>query len=384
MVRLGIERLVTDERHVLSGKRVGLVTHYAMVDRNFRCTVDILVNDHAWTVVKLFGPEHGLLNCGKEGEEIFTQIDEHTGLVAFSLYGHQYKPTAEMLEGVDVLVIDLPDIGSRYYTNISTMAYCLEACAGVGIPCVVLDRPNPIGGAVREGNLQEPGYLSFVGFFPLPNRHGLTMGELAVLYNSTLTPSCDLTVIRMEGWQRRYMLPDTGFPFIPVSMNTTNLDMALLYPGTCLFEGTNISEGRGTAHPFEFIGAPFIDGHQVAARFNALKLPGVVARPVYFVPTYQKYNGELCQGVQLHVVDRESLQPVRTGVLLMQLIAEMYPESFAFRERRKDGRLAFDLLAGTDRLRRWIATGEANRYLEEAASEVEAFNEQVRDVSLYS
>ncbi|SFU45083.1 exo-beta-N-acetylmuramidase NamZ family protein [Alicyclobacillus macrosporangiidus] len=384
MVRLGIERLVTEERHILSGKRVGLVTHYAMVDRNFRCTVDILVNDPAWTVVKLFGPEHGLLNCGREGEEIFTQIDEHTGLVAYSLYGPQYKPTADMLEGIDVLVIDLPDIGSRYYTNISTMVYCLEACAEVGIPCVVLDRPNPIGGMVREGNLQEPGYLSFVGCFPLPNRHGLTMGELAVLYHSTLTPSCPLTVVRMEGWRRRDLLPDTGLPFIPVSMNTTRLDMALLYPGTCLFEGTNLSEGRGTAHPFEFIGAPFIDGHRVAARFNALRLPGVVARPVYFVPTYQKYNGELCQGVQLHVVDRQSLQPVRTGILLLQLIAEMYPESFAFQARHKDGRLAFDLLAGTDRLRRWILTGEADRYLEEAASEVEVFHQQVRDVLLYS
>ncbi|CAM3779889.1 exo-beta-N-acetylmuramidase NamZ domain-containing protein [Alicyclobacillus pomorum] len=383
MVLLGIEALLERQRRLLVGKRIGLVTNYNVMDRYFRSTVHLLTQERGWEVKKLFGPEHGVRNCAKEGEQVSSEVDPYTGLVAYSLYGDTHKPTSEMLQGMDVLVFDLVDVGARYYTNIGTMVHCLESCAELGLPLVVLDRPNPLNGLTREGNILSPSFASLVGMFPMPNRHGLTLGELAMLYNQQLPRPCDLTVVRAEGWQRQMMWPETGLPFVPPSPNTTCFDMVLLYPGTCLVEGTNLSEGRGTTRPFEIIGAPFADAHRVANVFSEYGLPGVIARPTYFVPTYKKYVGVLCQGVQLHVTDAAALQPVKTGLLLLETFAKLYPNEFSILEPRPNDRRFLDLLAGTDELGDLIFEGRATEYLEQSKAELEAFNDKVSPFYLY-
>jgi uncharacterized protein YbbC (DUF1343 family) len=383
MSKLGIEVLLTQRRELLRGRTIGVVSNYNVTDSLIRPIISLLVEDNEWTVAKLFGPEHGVKNSAKEGEEVDFTIDEATGLPAYSLYGRHKKPTPEMLEGLDVLVFDLVDIGARYYTNMNTLAYCMEACAEAGLPIVVLDRPNPIGGETREGNILNMEYASFVGMHPIPNRHGLTMGELAMFFQSRLSTPCDLTVVRMSDWKRSMLLSDTGIPFVPSSPNTTCLDMCLLYPGTCFFEGVNVSVGRGTTHPFEQVGAPYIRGHQLSKWFSHQGLPGVVARPAYFTPTYSQYTGELCEGVFLHMTDPRTLEPVKTGITLLQGIATLYSEKFEFLGVNGPGKPFIDLLAGNSRLREYIVKGEGLSYLEESRSELEQFNQDIQAVLLY-
>ncbi len=379
-MELGVERLLRQNRQLLKGKRVGLVTNYAVTDRKFRLVVDLLIEAKEWLVTKLFGPEHGMLGCAKEGEHVHSTVDPHTGLTAYSLYGDIQKPTAEMLENLDILVVDLIDIGVRYWTNIATTLYCIEACAELGMPCIILDRPNPISGVMREGNLLNLKFQSFVGFLAIPNRHGLTNGELALFYNSQLEKTCDLKVIPCSGWERSQMQPDTDIPLVSPTPNTTRFDMMLLYAGTCLFEGTNISEGRGTAHPFEVIGAPFANAHKVADIFNKSGLPGVIARPTYFVPTYKKYVGEVCEGVQLHVTDRTALKAVKTGLVLLEIFARLYPKNFEFLPpRAEDGRRFIDLLSGDDKLCRLVEIGRTNEYLQDLSH----FNSTIQPFYLY-
>lgn len=383
MVSIGVETLLRSNRKLISGKQLGLVSNYNVTDNNLRPVVELLVEDKEWKLAKLFGPEHGMLNCAKEGEQVDSGLDPHTGLPVYSLYGDTLKPTAEMLSGLDALLIDIPDIGSRYYTNMNTMAYCLEACAETGVTCIILDRPNPIGGVSREGNIPDNNFHSFVGMIDIPNRHGLTMGELAILFNRSLKKPADLHVVRCEGWNREMWLQDTGCPFVSPSPNTTNIEMVTLYPGTCLFEGTNISEGRGTTHPFEMIGAPFINAFDVASAFNERKVPGVTARPTYFVPTYKKYVGDLCEGVQLHVTDRRLLKPLFAGLTLVDILATSYKDQFEFTHKDKEGRYFFDLLAGTDRLRKLIESGKTMAFLEECDEAVGQFEKSLSDILLY-
>lgn len=383
MMKLGVEMLLSKYRYLLSGKRIGVVTNYSVCDGSLISVIDRLTTHSEWSVTKLFGPEHGVLNCAKEGEHVASDIDKHSGIEALSLYGALRKPTNEMLKDIDVLVMDLQDVGCRYYTNMNTINYCIEACADSDVPCLVLDRPNPLGGVTREGNLLEEQFSSFVGMSGIPVRHGLTMGELAVFHNGRLSRPAQLTVVRMEGWQRQMTWANTGLPFVPPSPNTSGLEMVWLYPGTCLFEGTNVSEGRGTTHPFEIIGAPYIDGHRLAQAFNKRNLAGVVARPTYFVPAYKKYAGEVCEGVQLHITNYETLRPVRVGISLLQIICDMYPDSFEFLSAGEDGRLQFDLLAGTDQLRRDIEAGRGLDFLDDADSRLGDFEPIVKDVLLY-
>lgn len=380
-VRLGIDTLMEKRRDLLRGRRVGVVSNYAMVDSALRPVIDVLTKPSTWRVAKLFGPEHGVKNSAREGEHVVSGTDAHTGLPAYSLYGENRRPTVEMVSDLDVLVIDLWDIGCRYYTNMNTVANCMEVCAEAGISCVVLDRPNPLGGVMREGNILRDEYRSFVGGYALPVRHGLTMGELARLFAREI-PDSDLTVVPLQGWRRSMLHPDTGLPFIPPSPNTTGFSMVFLYPGTCLFEGTNVSVGRGTTHPFEVIGAPFVDGHQLASWFNERRLPGVLARPVYFAPHYSLYRGELCQGVQLHVSDPVGVQAMLPGLTLLQGIAELYPEQMEFLGEKEQRRPFFDLLAGTDGLRPLVRSGRALEFLSGSA-DIERFTEQVQDVLLY-
>lgn len=382
MVSLGIEVLLAQKRDLLRGKRVGYVGNYTVTDSRLRPVIDLLGDSRDWRLSVLFGPEHGVKNAAREGEHVTSEVDSHTGLMSYSLYGELYKPTSTMLQDVDVLVIDLPDIGARYYTNMSTMAYCLEVCAELGLPVVVLDRPNPLGGVHREGNIPEKSYYSFVGMYPIPNRHGLTLGELACLYNNGPVPHADLTVVRIEGWERGQMFPATGLPFVPASPNANSFEMCVLYPGTCLFEGTNLSVGRGTANPFAVIGAPWVDGHQVVSAFNALKLPGIIARPVYFTPRYSIHQGELCSGIQLHVTDAGIVEPVRAGLALLQIMAHEYRD-FAFLPGSGNKLPPIDRLAGTDKLRQAVHQGRAWDYLDEARPAVEAFANSIKPLLLY-
>lgn len=383
MTRLGIEELLLTRGDLLRGRRVGLVSNYTVTDSHFYPVISLLKDSTDCTLAKLFGPEHGVRNSAKEGEEVDFMVDDATGLPAYSLYGPNKKPTPEMLAELDVLIVDLPDIGCRYYTNMNTLAYCMEAAAEQGVPVIVPDRPNPIGGMAREGNILDPKFKSFVGMHPIPNRHGLTVGELAGFVGHRQSPTCDLTVVPMREWTRDQFLTDTGIPFVSPSPNTTSLEMTLLYPGTCLFEGTNLSVGRGTAHPFELLGAPYVKAHQLTHWFNEQHLPGVVGRPVYFVPTYSRYAGELCEGVALHVTDHRALEPVRTGIVLLQGFAEIYPMDFEFAGRDTSSRLFIDLLAGTSALRQLILAGNGLQYLESARGDVEGFNRDIRPFELY-
>lgn len=360
-MRTGLDVLLADQLDLLSSKRTGLITNHTGVNSQLQSAVDLLAEHPDVQLVALFGPEHGLRGAIQAGDEVASSIDERTGLPVHSLYGATRatrKPTAEMLADVDILVCDLQDGGSRYFTYVYTMAYALEAAAEQGIPYVVLDRPNPIGGVAVEGNIVHPDYRSFVGAYSLPNRHGLTMGEIAALLNAEYAIGADLHVVRMDGWQRDSYFAETGVPWVAPSPNVPTPNTLIAYPGTCLFEGTTLSEGRGTTRPFEWIGAPWIDGHAWAETLNELQLPGVMFRPVHFVPTFSKHKGTHCQGVEVHVTAPRSFRPVQTGLHLLATARAQNEAAFTWLPpHREGGRHFIDLLAGTDELRLSIQAG---------------------------
>src|SRR5690625_1275845 len=371
-VELGLDIFLKDKYKEYIGKRIGLITNMTGVNKRLIPTIDLFFEHPDINITALYSPEHGIRGDAKEGEKVESSVDPHTKLPVYSLYGETRKPTEEMLAEIDVLVFDLQDIGSRYYTYIYTMANVMEACADFNKELIVLDRPNPISRIKVEGNLVEEDYQSFVGMFPIPNRHGMTVGELALLFKHEFGYDCDLTVIEMEGWRRDFYFDETNLHWISPSPNTTDLDMMILYPGTCLIEGTNLSEGRGTIRPFEYIGSPFINGYFLAKEFNDLNVPGVLARPTSFIPTYQKFSGEVCSGVQLHVTDRNQLNAFQAGVLLLQVIAKMYPEDFEC-VQHSSGRFFFDLLAGTSTLRKSILDGKASKFLQDSKEDTKRF-----------
>ena len=381
-MKIGLDVFLEKEWQAFSGKRVGLVTNMTGVNRQLIPSIDLFHEHDGINLTALYGPEHGIRGDAKEGEEIASSIDPYTGVPVYSLYGDSKKPSREMLEETDVIVFDLQDIGARYYTYIYTMAYMMEACRDYGKQFVVLDRPNPISGENVEGNLVEEGIRSFVGLYPIPNRHGMTVGELALFYKHELGIDCELTVVKMEGWERMQYFDETDQFWVPPSPNTTGIDMCTLYPGTCLVEGTNLSEGRGTTRPFEYIGAPYVEGYRLAKEFNSRKLPGLLARPVSFVPFYQKHEGRVCEGVQLHVSDRRKVESVRTGLALLETVADLYPEAFEFNEW--NGKYFFDLLAGTRSLRDKIRNKETEASLRENQSDLERFKEKSAPYLLYN
>lgn len=383
-MRLGLDVFLRRHVREFKGERIGLVTNMTGVNRRLIPIIDLFYGHPDIRLTALYGPEHGIRGDAKEGEAVASSTDAYTGLPVFSLYGKYRKPTPQMLEPVDVVVFDLQDIGSRYYTFIYTMAYVMEACGEQGKRFVVLDRPNPIGGTSVEGNVLEPQFRSFVGLYPIPNRHGLTIGELALLYTHEFGISCDVTVVQMEGWERDMYFDETGLFWVPPSPNTTGLDMCTLYPGTCLIEGTNLSEGRGTTRPFEIAGAPFVDGYALAKQFNERRVRGVLARPVSFVPTYQKYKGLRCEGVQLHVEDREKIHAFQVGITLLETVAALYPDQFSFREAERGSARFFDLLAGTQKLRHHILAGSTREFLAECEPELEQFKRRVEPYLLYA
>ncbi|AIF54236.1 exo-beta-N-acetylmuramidase NamZ domain-containing protein [Pelosinus sp. UFO1] len=349
-VRLGIDR-INDYMQVFAGKRVGLITNSTGMNSNFQSTVDILYEKT--NLVALYSPEHGIRGAVKAGDAVSGTIDEKTKLPIYSLYGATKKPTQEMLADVDVLAFDIQDVGARSYTYIYTMAYAMQACKELGKTMVVFDRPNPIGGIQVEGNLIKPGFESFIGMYPIPIRHGMTVGELARLFNTEFGIGCDLVVVEMSGWKREMYFNETHLPWVMTSPNIPTPDTALLYPGTGLFGGANISEGVGTTRPFELVGAPWLDAQELADKMTAMKLPGVIFRPAYFVPRFGLYQDTACAGVQLHIVDRKAFLPVKTGISLLYTIKEMSGDKFSFQRGAKtEGTM--DLSTGDDTVRKGV------------------------------
>ena len=348
----------------LAGKRVGLVTHTAAVaetaEGHVHSAADLFARESSFELAALFGPEHGL--TGDAQDLIGVAGDARARIPVHSLYGDSHeslKPTPEQLRGLDVLVIDLQDVGSRYYTFQATMLFCLEAAAAVGLPVIVLDRPNPLRGAI-EGPTIRPGFESFVGIHPIPIRHGLTIGELAKLYQAERVPGVDLTVIPCEGLKRRYEWP-FNLPWVPPSPNMPTRDTARVYPGMCLVEGTNLSEGRGTTRPFEYVGHPGIDSPRLVERLRSFELPGVDYLPVSFRPTFQKHAGQTCGGVFL-VVSGDGFRPVRTGLAVLCAVRELLGDRFRWRTETYEFVShipAIDLLFGSDRERLAIEAGQS-------------------------
>lgn len=355
----GISVLLRERLQTLRGARVGVVAGPASVAPDLSHVIDLLCRAEGVQVTALFGAEHGVRGDAQAGVTVADETDPATGLPVYSLYGQTKRPTAEMLRNVDVLVVDLFDVGCRYWTFLYTTAYVLQAAAEHGKRVVVLDRPNPLGGTVTEGNILDPAFASFVGLYPIPIRTGLTLGEAARLFNTAFGIGADLEVIPCQGWRRTMDFTQTGLPFVPPSPNTPTPDTLTLYPGTCLLEGTTVSEGRGTTRPFEIIGAPWIDARRLADALNERNLPGVRFRPAYFVPTFGKHQGTRCAGVQIHIMDRAAVRAVTVGVHLLHVLRTLYPGDFAWRPpQREGGRYFIDLLAGTDRLRLDIDAGK--------------------------
>lgn len=352
----GVELLLQERLDLVAGKRVGLVTNPTGVDHTLRSSIDLLAEHPQVQLVALFGPEHGVRGDAQAGDAVASARDRRTGVPMHSLYGQTREPTPEMLDGIDVLVFDIQDVGARFYTYPYTLANVMRAARRAGVPVVVPDRPNPVGGRLVEGPVLEPEFASFVGMFPIPIRHGMTIGELARLFNAAFGIGADLHVVPMPAWQRDRAEPGRLMPWVPPSPNMPTPETALVYPGTALFEGTNVSEGRGTTRPFETVGAPFVDADALAARMNAMGLPGVRFRPAWFTPTFSKHAGALCGGIQVHVTDRDAFRPVRTGVAMLAAMQAMYPDDFAFLDGEPP---FFDRLAGNGWLRQAVIAGES-------------------------
>lgn len=375
----GIEVLLKEEKNVLSGKKVGLITNPTGIDSKLTSIVDLLHDDPDIHLTALFGPEHGVRGDAQAGASVEYYIDEKTGLPVYSLYGKTKKPTPEMLKDVEVLVFDIQDVGTRYYTYIYTMAYAMEAAKENDIPFIVLDRPNPQGGESVDGPVLEPEFSSFVGLYPIPLKHGMTVGELATLFNKEFKIGADLKVIKMKGWKRDMDYDDTGLPFVLPSPNMPTVSTTFVYPATGLIEGTNVSEGRGTTKPFELIGAPYINGDELAGKLNALRLPGVKFRAASFTPTFSKHAGKLSHGVEIYITDREEFKAVPTGLHIIKTIQDLYPGDFEFLAANN-----FNLLIGNGWIMSRIKEGSTvNEILKEYQVKQDAFKKVRKNYLLY-
>lgn len=372
-MQTGLDRLFRHHKKLIRGKRVGVLGHPASLDKLYRPILQALQEDGDCEVVALFGPEHGFGGQAQDMEAVSGETQD--GKRVFSLYGAGFeslRPQKEWLEDLEVLLCDLQDVGSRYYTFIYTMALCMEVAAQTGTPVVVLDRPNPINGHQVEGNLVGDKFRSFVGYYPLANRHGMTIGELAQLFNEEYSLGCDLTVVPMKGWHRRRYFDEIDLPWVQPSPNMPTVNTAVVYPGMCLLEGTELSEGRGTTRPFEIFGAPFIDGEKLVNRLREFRLPGVRFQAMQFKPSFQKHAGQVCGGAQIHVTRRRAFKSTLTGVAILKAVQELYPEEFEYRHRAYEfveDIPAIDLLAGNDRLRQQFKDGVSLKKIEESWEE---------------
>jgi uncharacterized protein YbbC (DUF1343 family) len=385
-VLLGVDRLGDAFPAVLAGKRVGLITNHTGHDRQRTPTIDLLAARKDMKLVALFAPEHGIR--GVATGRINFETDEKTGLPVHSLFGETQKPTPAMLENIEALVFDIQDVGVRQYTYLSTMALAMQAAAEKKIPIVILDRPNPIGGVIVEGNIREKGIESFVGLYPIASRHGLTAGELAGLYNKEFGIGADLHVVKLDGWKRDAWLDRTDLPWTKPSPNLPRFEGVIHYPGTVFFEGTNVSEGRGTEFPFEQVGAPWLRASEVADSMNARHLPGVTFAAVEYpvLPTGRKFPGQTIKGVRLTVTDRATYRPVSTSMRLMDLIRRLHPNDFQWRSSRSaDGRESFSLdrLTGSTRIRAAMESGTLETLLTQWEQDAERFREMRKPYLLY-
>ncbi len=386
-VDTGLERLVREHPEWLGGARLGMVVHPASVTSALEPGFEVLLRA-GLDVRALFGPQHGA-----RGEKQDNMIESEpyrdpvTDLPVHSLYGEVRKPTPEMLADIDVLLFDLQDVGVRVYTFVWTMALAMEACAENDVRFVVLDRPNPIDGRKLEGPVLRPGFESFVGLHPIPLRHGLTCGELALWLNEARGIQCDLTIVRCEGWRRWMTWRDTGRPWVMPSPNLPTPESCAVYPGMVLLEGTNLSEGRGTTRPFELFGAPYIDPVRLISGLSDARLPGVAFRPCYFEPTFQKHAGELCGGAQLHVVDAAVFEPVRTAVEILVVARDLAPSDFGWRSppyEYEETLMPIDILWGHDGLRLGIDSGDSAQTIFDAThDDVESFMSEADRFRLY-
>lgn len=387
-VHLGLELACQAPPDVLRDARAfGLLCNQASVDRRFRHAAELLGQRFPGRLRALFGPQHGMWSTEQDNMiETAHDRDRRLAVPVHSLYAETRKPTQPMLDGLDLLVVDLQDVGTRVYTYVWTLTYCLEACAQKGIPVLVLDRPNPLGGEVAEGRALDPAFQSFVGRAPLPMRHGLTFGELARWCNDVMALSADVRVVPMQGWRRAMLWPDTGRAWVPPSPNLPRWEGALVYPGQVLLEGTNLSEGRGTTTPFEQFGAPFVDGWQLAALAAGHDLRGVALRPVWFEPTFQKWQGQRCGGLFLHPTEPERFRPYRTTLALLRAVRELWPQQFAWRQPPYEYETVLppiDILAGGDAVRAFVAGDRPLQDLDGLAAPPADWWQRVRRFLLY-
>ena len=358
-VRPGLEVFLENPPELVRGKRVGLITNQSGIDRQGRTTIDLLAGRSDFKLVALFSPEHGIRGIAETRVESST--DEKTGLPIHSLYGETYKPTPQMLEGIDVLVYDIQDLGVRQYTYESTLALAMQAAAEKGIPIIVLDRPNPVTGTIVEGNRLEEPFKSFVGIYPVLSRHGMTLGELARMYNAEQKIGANLTVIPVQGWRRNMWWDQTGLPWVNPSPNIRRLDAAIHYPGTVFIEAINVSEGRGSDTPFEQIGAPWLKHEELARRMNAMNFAGVRFEPVSFdvAPAARKYPGERVNGIRLNITDRNAYRPLEMTLYMIEQIRKLHPQEFQWRgaNQREPNMLTIERHGGTAELRKAIENG---------------------------
>jgi uncharacterized protein YbbC (DUF1343 family) len=390
-VLTGLDRLAADGFRRLRGRRVGLVCNPTSVDARLRHAADLLKGARGVELAALFGPEHGVRGDAQYMVAVGEERDARTGVPVHSLYGDRpesLRPTPAQLRGLDLLVFDIQDVGARYYTYQATMLLCMEAAAAAGVPFLVLDRPNPIGGVAVEGPALRPGFESFCGLHDLAVRHGLTVGELARLFRDERGLDLELDVVPCAGWRREMGFRETGLPWVFPSPNMPTPETALVYPGMCLLEGTNLSEGRGTTRPFELFGAPWLDGQRLAEALDADRLPGVRFRPASFVPTWDKHAGVRCHGVELHVHDPAAFRPFRAGLACVVRARQQDPVRFRWRTEPYefvDGVPAFDLLCGSARERTAIEAGAAPGALfAHLASEERAFARRRRAYLAYA
>lgn len=352
-VLTGIDVLRRDDFVQLRGQRIGLLTNHSGVTYDLVPTYRLLHDAENVDLVALFGPEHGVMGMAAEGEQVSSGTDAHTGLPVYSLYGAQVRPTAAMLADIELLVCDIQDIGTRYYTYLWTLTHVLEACGEAGVRVLVLDRPNPLGGERVSGPGLDAEFSSLVGRFDIPIQHGMTLGELAQMLNDTVNPTpAPVDVIRCEGYTRTMLWEHTGLPFVPPSPNMPSVVTTQHYPGSCLVEGTNLSEGRGTTLPFQIVGAPYIAADALADTLNALALPGCRFRPHRFRPSSRKYADEVCDGVQVHITATDQYEPITTWLHVLATIARHYPEQFEWLN-------FFDKLIGSTQVRQQLAADTA-------------------------
>jgi uncharacterized protein YbbC (DUF1343 family) len=368
--KIGLEILLESKIALLEGLRIGLIVHPASINSRFEHAADLFFKDERIRLTALFGPQHGIRGETQDNMiEWQSFTDSRTHLPAYSLYGETRKPTAEMLAEVDALVFDVQDVGTRVYTFIYTMALAMEAARQQGKKFIVLDRPNPINGLAIEGNLHESEFHSFVGMYPLPMRHGMTAGELALLFNQHFGINCDLEVVPMQGWRRSMFFEETGLPWVLPSPNMPTVDTAVVYPGAVMFEGTQVSEGRGTTRPFEIIGAPYIVPEHLLKELSREELPGVVFRPMHFQPTFHKFAGEICGGLQMHVTDRNRFKPVITSIAVIGAIYRLYAQEFDWKQPPYEyvfDKLPFDVINGSASVCEQIMSAASPAEIEES------------------